>query len=207
MKRPRLAITVLATIALSGHLLFSKQATASSLKSPVENQEEKKASLVLNAGYASADNANIEGVSFYEAGAGLNFALNENFSVTAQVSQGLLTSNFGTGFTSLGMGIEYSLLGSNTLKQQQVSLENYSVFDLQGRPNSSLAVSINARQVFFNGSDQVYPFTGVGACAKYRPFVTATGYWGVDLCYDYLLNPPNSTSMFRAMLGWSVFLF
>ncbi|MEO0335639.1 MAG: hypothetical protein AAF202_04565 [Pseudomonadota bacterium] len=188
-------------------LLLALPAFGSSVKTPIESKKVRKASLVLNTGYTTADNTDTDGVTFFEAGAGVNFALNEKFSLSGQVSQGLLTSNFGTGFTSLGLGLEYSVFGSNVLKGNDVALENYSVMNFQGAPSPTLSVALNARQVFFNGSSQVFPFSGIGVCAKYRPFVTSTGHWGVDVCYDYLLNPPNTTSMIRALLGWSVFLF
>ena len=62
-----------------------------------------------------------------------------------------------------------------------------------------------------NGADQgeerASTFFLTQNCGSATIFVTKTGYWGADVCYDYLLNPPNSTSMIRALLSWSVFLF
>ena len=205
MKLPKLFVIAIWSLGLI--LSLSSQASDSALKTPTQVDQDKKASLMLTAGYSTADNTQADGVTFYEFGAGVGYTLSPRLTLNGQIAQGLLTSTFGSGFTSFGIGFEYFLMGNNQLSQRHVSMGSYNLFKMQSVPEQALSMAFHARQVYFNGSSQVYPFSGFGVCAKCRPFAFSVGSWGLDLCYDTLLNPPNTTSMFRGLIGASIFLF
>lgn len=194
-----------------GTLFFTLQIEAvepSTVKStiPQVTQSNNNYKLGILTGYSNTSNqgSSLNSVEFGIIG---RMALSYKTSVFIEASQGLLTDSLTAGFTSMGLGFEYHIWGENTLDVQTIKLDGIDVIHVKDFSPSIFSMSVMAKQYFFNGSENVFPFTGLGICSRYQ-FSNSQEDWSpfVSGCYDYLINPPNTSSALRIFFGFDFFI-
>ena len=154
----------------------------------------------------NATTANGQSLSVIEVGFFGQMALTYKLDLFVEGSQGLLTNGFSAGFTSFGLGANYNFWGEGLRENQDVKLNGVRVVSVVDYNPSRMSVSLAAKQYFFNGSQNVYPYTGLGLCGRYH--WASSNAWApfVSGCYDYLVNSPNTASSMKVLFGFDFFL-
>lgn len=137
---------------------------------------------------------------------GMSYALDDRLALEGGLHQAFSFSGFSAIYTTIEAGISFAAWGTQFRHKRQIKVAGMGIAEGTESIGSALIFSALAKQYFFNGSNSVLPFSGIGLTGMYRFPSSTSSSVGVGLSSDFIANGSKTAVAVKVFGRWSFWL-
>lgn len=186
-------------------LIASSQENPQSKKTPnlgISKSEENhsRSFLSFTGGFVTLSTEN-ESISGLDGSVSFHYAFRPTWSIGAGFQQAFNIAGFGSLYTGVSVDLSYAWLGELVKRQEGVQIDSFQLTQSEYYLSSALISQLSVKQYFFNGSEAVVPFTGLGFSTYYRLASQKTFNIIVGASFDFVFNGETSITPLKVFSG------